>query len=61
MELGPQTNPASRPDARGLGILARSLFRQMRHEGYTPEQIVALSTELLQLVREDMAQQLPAQ
>jgi len=61
MELGTETHPEARPDARGLGILARSLFRQMRHQGYTPEQIVALSSELLQLVSDDLAQQLPAQ
>lgn len=60
MEIRTETQPA-RPDARGVEILARSLFRQMRHQGYSPEQIVALSTELLQLVREDLAQSLPAQ
>jgi hypothetical protein len=44
-----------RPDPRGLGILARSLFRQMRAQGYSPEQIIGLSAELIQLVREDLA------
>ena len=61
MELGTETNPEARPDTRGVGILARSLFRQMRHQGYTPEQIVALSGELLQLGGDDLAAQLPAQ
>lgn len=44
-----------RPDPRGPEILARSLFRQMRAQGYSPEQIIGLSTELIQLVREDLA------
>ncbi|MBX7083213.1 MAG: hypothetical protein K1X88_28660 [Nannocystaceae bacterium] len=56
---------AARPDGsadrRAVGILARSLFRQMRHQGYSPEQIITLSTELLQLVREDLAAGVPEQ
>lgn len=48
---------ASRDDnRRALSILARSLFRQMREQGYTPEQIVALSTELIELVSHDLRQ-----
>lgn len=48
---------ASRDDSRrALSILARSLFRQMREQGYTPEQIVALSSELLELVSHDLRQ-----
>lgn len=61
MELRPETTPPTRPDSRALGILARSLFRQMRHEGYSPEQIITLSSELLELVRDDLAHSLPAQ
>jgi hypothetical protein len=61
MELRPETHPETRPDSRGVGILARSLFRQMRHQGYSPEQIITLSSELLQLVHDDLAQALPAQ
>lgn len=60
MEVRPEIQPA-RPDARGVEILARSLFRQMRHQGFSREQIITLSTELLQLVHEDLAQSLPAQ
>lgn len=48
---------ASRDDnRRALNILARSLFRQMREQGYTPEQIIGLSSELLELVSHDLRQ-----
>jgi len=39
---------------RGLSILARSLFRQMRDQGYSTEQIIGLSSELLDLVNNDL-------
>ncbi len=39
---------------RALSILARSLFRQMREQGYSSEQIVGLSSELLALVSSDL-------
>jgi hypothetical protein len=55
MHLDADTSHAARPDPRGLGILARSLFRQMRAQGYSPEQIIGLSAELIQLVREDLS------
>ena len=59
MQLDADTSHDARPDPRGLGILARSLFRQMRAQGYSPEQIIGLSAELIQLVREDLAQSQP--
>ena len=37
-----------------MSILARSLFRQMREQGYTPEQIIGLSSELIELVSADL-------
>jgi hypothetical protein len=55
MHLDADTTEPTRPDPRGLGILARSLFRQMRAQGYSPEQIIGLSAELIQLVREDLS------
>jgi hypothetical protein len=55
MDLHPETSRDARTDSKGLGILARSLFRQMRAQGYSPEQIIGLSAELIQLVREDLA------
>ncbi len=45
---------ATRDQSRAVCILARSLFRQMREQGYTPEQIIALSGELIDLVRDDL-------
>ncbi len=41
---------------RGLSILARSLFRQMREQGYSSAQIIGLSSELLDLVSSDLRQ-----
>lgn len=42
---------------RALNILARSLFRQMRDQGYSPEQVIALSSELIELVSHDLRQE----
>jgi hypothetical protein len=42
---------------RAVGILARSLFRQMRDQGHSPEQIIALSSELIELVSADLRQE----
>ncbi len=46
--------PNSSSDARGVSILARSLFRQMREQGYSAEQIIGLSSQLIHLVSSDM-------
>ena len=35
-------------------IVAQSFYRQLRTEGFTPEQVIDLSTPLLALVTEDM-------
>lgn len=48
-------------DAKGVHILARSLFRQMRQQGYTKEQIIGLSTALIELVNEDLQRHLAAE
>ena len=42
---------------RALSILARSLVRQMRDQGYSPEQVIALSSELIELVSHDLRQE----
>jgi hypothetical protein len=34
--------------------VAKAFYRQLRNEGYSPEQIIELSTALLDLVTEDM-------
>ncbi|HYO66301.1 MAG TPA: hypothetical protein VEU33_09485 [Archangium sp.] len=44
-------SPLGRKDhTRALQIIARSLFRELRAHGYTPHQVITLSTELIQLV-----------
>ncbi len=54
----PSKDPMS---TKGVQILARSLFREMRQQGYTEEQIIGLSTELIQLVNEDLQKRLAAE
>jgi hypothetical protein len=34
----------------GTRILARSFYRELRSNGYTPAELVAVSTELIELV-----------
>lgn len=41
-------------DAKGTRILATSLFRELRTSGYTANQILSLSTELIDLVTQDL-------
>jgi hypothetical protein len=41
-------------DTRAAQILARSLFRDMRANGYHNQQILALATELIDQVTRDM-------
>ncbi|MHB1845723.1 MAG: hypothetical protein ACYCWW_12925 [Deltaproteobacteria bacterium] len=41
-------------DGRAARILARSLFRDMRSNGYGPQQILGLATELIDLVTQEM-------
>ena len=50
----PTTDKTLANDNKGVSILARSLFRTMSEQGYSKEQIIGLSTELIQLVQEDM-------
>jgi hypothetical protein len=41
-------------DTKGTKILAKSLFKELRASGYTPNQILSLSTELIDLVTQDL-------
>jgi hypothetical protein len=41
-------------DAKGTKILAKSLFKELRGNGYTTNQILSLSTELIDLVTQDL-------
>jgi hypothetical protein len=40
--------------AAGARILARSFYRELRENGYTPRQLLALSTELIDLITQDL-------
>ncbi len=39
---------------RALKILSKSIYKEMRQNGYEPKQIVALATELISLVTSDI-------
>ncbi len=43
-------------DNKGTKILAKSLFKELRGNGYSPNQILSLSTELIDLVTQDLKQ-----
>jgi hypothetical protein len=61
MQLSNETSRNALTDERGVSILARSLFKEMRTQGYSPDQIVGLSSELIELVREDLRSELAAE
>jgi hypothetical protein len=44
-------------DAKGTKILAKSLFKELRASGYNANQILGLSTELIDLVTQDLRTQ----
>ncbi|HTP50674.1 MAG TPA: hypothetical protein VMK42_08250 [Anaeromyxobacteraceae bacterium] len=44
-------------DAKGTKILAKSLFKELRASGYTANQVLSLSTELIDLVTQDLRAQ----
>jgi hypothetical protein len=41
-------------DARRVPVFARTVFRHLQDQGYTPEQIIGVSTELLNLLSLDI-------
>ncbi len=45
---------------KGTRILAKSLFKELRGNGYSPNQILSLSTELIDLVTQDLRADHPA-
>lgn len=52
-----QPSPDDQPTARWQrtrGIMARSFYRELRDNGLTNQQVVELSTQLLQLVSTDL-------
>ena len=53
----PTPNTAEIPSfdrAAGARILARSFYKELRASGYTPKQLLALSTELIDLITQDL-------
>ena len=46
--------PAVPNRERALKILSKSLYRELRQNGYEPKQIVALATEIIGLVTSDI-------
>ena len=52
----PQTNSQDLYQNRNKSV-AKSFFRQLKTEGFTHEQIIELSTTLLDLVTEDLREQ----
>jgi hypothetical protein len=38
----------------GARILARSFYKELRENGYSPKQLLALSTELINLITQDL-------
>ena len=53
----PATTPASISTldrSAGARILARSFYKELRASGYTPKQLLALSTELIDLITQDL-------
>jgi hypothetical protein len=41
-------------DVKGTQILAKSLFKELRGNGYSTNQILSLSTELIDLVTQNL-------
>jgi hypothetical protein len=58
-----EANPAAR-DARRVPVFTRTLYRHLQDQGYTREQIIGVSSELLNLLSSDIRAQdepLPAE
>ena len=52
-----EKRPSAKPDPKALAILAKSIFRELRAQGYEPAQIVGFATEILSLVTNDIARE----
>ena len=49
--------PLSIDRAAATRILARSFYKELRESGYTPRQLLSLSTELIDLITQDLARE----
>jgi hypothetical protein len=43
-------------DAKASKILARTFFNQLRGSGYSPNQVIGIASELIDLVTQDLRQ-----
>jgi hypothetical protein len=56
----PVTAPAQSPNReKALRILSKSIYKELRQNGYEPKQIVALATELISQVTSDIKDEGP--
>ena len=49
-----EATPTAPNRERALKILSKSIYKELRQNGYEPKQIVALATELISLVTTDI-------
>jgi hypothetical protein len=49
-----QSGVAEIDRAAGARILARSFYRELRAGGYSPKQLLSISTELIDLITQDL-------
>ena len=51
----PAVAPAAQPNReKAIQILSKSIYKELRENGYEPKQIVALATEIISLVTTDI-------
>ena len=48
------STPSVNNQQKALKILAKSVYKELRQNGYEPKQIVALASEIISLVTSDM-------
>ena len=52
-----EIGPAVRHDGKTLRIVAKSLYRELRQGGYSPTQVVSLTSELISLVTDELREE----
>jgi hypothetical protein len=52
--IEPEVIADARQRDRAIKILAKSIFKEMRQNGYSTKELVSLSTELLELVTSEI-------
>ncbi|HET6150361.1 MAG TPA: hypothetical protein VFH68_22670 [Polyangia bacterium] len=56
--VAPATSPSPNRE-KALRILSKSIYKELRQNGYEPKQIVALATELISQVTSDIKDENP--